>query len=435
MCDTIQPILIEVACSRGFNKTQQRAEVFTHVHEFLVEQEEIAIGTAINIPVKCVQQVLVCTNVDKFMQRSALQFHFYVLHEGEAEEETIEHGGQTTAIAQHLVLPSRELHGLWESLIYEEDIKQGMLSFAETSMLFSRRGVNNKLIACNRMALFHGPPGTGKTSFCRAIAQKLAIRLNETYKHAHLLEINSHSLFSRWFSESGKLVQKAFSQVIDLLQDPNALVCLLIDEVESLAFERSKISNNEPTDSIRVVNAVLTQLDRIRRFPNAFVLATSNMMNIIDTAFLDRADFVQYIGYPTEPAIYEIYRMALQELIDVKIIQEEEEEEDPAKRQIIPSYTEATQPGRCPCTVAEFLLQLVRVSEGLSGRALRKIPFLAHALFVKRKTETLLNYMITMRQTVRKYRSEQTMLGRETAGSISLQQKTLNGHTSSPNNL
>lgn len=41
----------------------------------------------------------------------------------------------------------------------------------------------------------------GKTSLCKALAQKLSIHLNDRYKKCLFVEINSHSLFSKWFSE------------------------------------------------------------------------------------------------------------------------------------------------------------------------------------------------------------------------------------------
>ena len=50
------------------------------------------------------------------------------------------------------------------------------------------------------------------------------------YPHSRLLEINSHSLFSKWFSESGKLVQKLFSTVMDMVEDEETFVVVLIGE-------------------------------------------------------------------------------------------------------------------------------------------------------------------------------------------------------------
>ena len=46
-----------------------------------------------------------------------------------------------------------------------------------------------------------------------------------------LIEINAHSLFSKWFSESGKLVMKLFDQIQELVEDSDTLVCVMIDEV------------------------------------------------------------------------------------------------------------------------------------------------------------------------------------------------------------
>lgn len=74
---------------------------------------------------------------------------------------------------------------------------------------------------------------------------------------------------------------------------------------------------NEPSDAIRVVNAVLTQIDQIKRYSNVLILTTSNITESIDLAFIDRADIKQYLGMPTPIAIYKVYFSCIQELIKV----------------------------------------------------------------------------------------------------------------------
>ena len=170
-------------------------------------------------------------------------------------------------------LPSRELDGLWETLLFEDAIKQRLLKYVTTAMRFADAGVNPKVIGWNRVALLHGPPGTGKTSLCKALAHKLAIRLSARYPQSQLLEVNAHSLFSKWFSESGKTVMAMFARIREMLEDGDAFVAVLIDEVESLtAARQAAIAGNEPSDAVRVVNALLTQLDALRRCPSPALL-------------------------------------------------------------------------------------------------------------------------------------------------------------------
>jgi len=61
-----------------------------------------------------------------------------------------------------------------------------------------------------------------------------------------------------------------FTKIQDYIEDAQALVCVLIEEVESLTHARpSSLAGIEPSDSLRVVNALLTQIDQIQRYSNS----------------------------------------------------------------------------------------------------------------------------------------------------------------------
>ena len=56
-----------------------------------------------------------------------------------------------------------------------------------------------------------------------------------------------------------------FTKITELVEDPQSLVLVLIDVVESLTRSRSSSASTEPSDALGVVNAVLTQLDQLIR--------------------------------------------------------------------------------------------------------------------------------------------------------------------------
>lgn len=307
--------------------------------------------------------------------------------------------------ANHWLLPAAEFHGIWETLVYENGVKTQLLDYVTTTIFFSDQNVDSNIISWNRVVLLHGPPGTGKTSLCKALAQKLSIRLSNRYSYGQFVEINSHSLFSKWFSESGKLVTKMFQKIQQLIDDKDALVFVLIDEVESLTAARNAShAGTEPSDAIRVVNSVLTQLDQIKRHSNVVILTTSNVTEKIDLAFVDRADIKQYIGPPSEKGIYNIYLSCLEELMKREIIH--------PRQQLFTIYELETM-GFVTSAISEYSLKLRNIalkSRGLSGRALRKLPFLAHAMFVKKPTVTLQKFLDAMERAVEKQKEEETNL-------------------------
>ncbi|XP_055309924.1 pachytene checkpoint protein 2 homolog isoform X1 [Sitodiplosis mosellana] len=329
-----------------------------------------------------------------------VKFFTYTVNNYNAEIETIETAdGDNDDIpaSQHWILPNREFQGQWEYLHYEDDLKENLLRFSKTIMLFALKNVDINAISCNKLVLLHGPPGTGKTSLCKSLAQKISIHMNDRFRYTHLFEINSHSLFSKWFSESGKLVLKMFTTIKDVAEDPLSLVVILIDEVESIAYARDSVSSHEPSDSIRVVNSLLTQLDQLRRQTNVLVLTTSNLSSSIDIAFVDRADLKQYVGYPTPVAIYHIFKTGIDELIKVKIVTNPNENDD-----------EWNSEG------AIHLLDISKKCEGLSGRSLRKLPLLAHAWFVHKNSVDLHTFLNALDDAVDKHLADTLAIEKKT---------------------
>jgi len=321
---------------------------------------------------------------------AAVSVHVHQLFDDEPAEEAVD-GDEDTVAFQLYTLPSSEFDGLWESLIFEDGLQAQLLRYVSTAMRFSESGVDGRLIQWNRVVLLHGPPGTGKTSLCKGLAHKLAIRMSHVYAQGHLVEVNAHSLFSKWVSESGKLVLGMFARIREILEDEGGFVCVLIDEVESLtAARQAAVSGSEPSDAVRVVNALLTQLDQLRRHKNVLVLTTSNLTKCIDDAFLDRADIKQYIGPPPVAARYQILQGCVTELGRVGILAPFEPLLDVATLGTMlpsppPSFEQlaALPDGGATSSSPRNSMALHAVAaacEGCSGRALRKMPFLAHAL-------------------------------------------------------
>lgn len=175
--------------------------------------------------------------------------------------------------------------------------------------------------------------------------------------------------------------------------------------MESLTAARNACrAGAEPSDAIRVVNAVLTQIDQIKRHSNVVILTTSNITEKIDVAFVDRADIKQYIGPPSAAAIFKIYLSCLEELMKCQIIY---------PRQQLLTLRELEMIGFIENNVSKLSLllsEISRKSEGLSGRVLRKLPFLAHALYIQAPSVTIEGFLQALSLAVDKQFEEKKKL-------------------------
>lgn len=292
-----------------------------------------------------------------------------------------------------------ELNGLWESLQYDQPLQSTLLRAITRMVSFSARKLDKWTINWNRLILLWGPPGTGKTSLCRGLSQKLAIRLGKHYPQSKLVEINAHSLGSKYFGESGKLVSKAFESIELLLEEEeDSFVCVFVDEIETLAARRERaLSSKEPFDAVRAVNALLTGLDRLKHHHNVIVICTSNLVTALDQAFLDRVDIKQFVPHLSNKTIYGIYKECLEELswrgiiegasFDVVQVKPEDPQtalqyvEQPARFLMLPMFEEMLLNYQIfPNAIPKQLADAASASVGLSGRTIRRLPALSLVL-------------------------------------------------------
>ncbi len=143
--------------------------------------------------------------------------------------------------------------------------------------------------------IFHGPPGTGKTFFCKAIATAL---------DATILIVSGPELKSKWVGESEENLRKVFAQARRAA--PSIIV---FDELDSFAAARGAYTGSGVEHSM--VNQLLTEMDGFRKEELVFVVGTTNFLESLDPALLrpGRFELNIHIPYPEEADRREIMRL------------------------------------------------------------------------------------------------------------------------------
>jgi AAA+ superfamily predicted ATPase len=210
-------------------------------------------------------------------------------------------------------LPADHHEGPWDSIITPPGLKERLLG---TGLLILRHGraLGQLNGAPHGLILLSGPPGTGKTTLCQGLAQKVALALAPRGATT-FVEIDPHAFPSDMLGEGPRAVLRLFSDTLPELAARRPHTVVLVDEIEALAVRRSTASfETNPVDVHRATDALLTGLDMLRKScPQVLVLGTTNFSAAVDEAFLDRADLTLRLGLPDEDTIAEILRQTIAE--------------------------------------------------------------------------------------------------------------------------
>ena len=232
-------------------------------------------------------------------------------------------------------LPDNKLIGSWEKLKMKGNLKQSIYTNVQVLLTLSNmfehdnRFAGELLTALDKLILLHGPPGTGKSSLAKAIFQKFSVKAISSMKEPIdlppilLLELAPDRIYSRYYGESPKKLSMLFSTIEATLKKEmhGGFIFMIIDEIESLATERSMLlANNETTDGVRMVNILLTHLDKLRHYKNFFMIGTSNLIESVDRSFKDRANALYELPLPNEETIYSTIEQQIIHFLDLGVL-------------------------------------------------------------------------------------------------------------------
>jgi ATPases of the AAA+ class len=240
-------------------------------------------------------------------------------------------------------------------------VKQELRELLELQLKYAKL-MDQMKVPPIRGILLYGPPGVGKTMMAKALAKTIDVKL---------ISISVAEIMYKGYEGAVSTIKEVFNRARE-----NRPSIVLLDELDAIASKRSHRSN---TESSKIVNQLLTEMDGIRNLKEVVVIGTTNRIRAIDPALLrpGRFDIIIKMGLPTTEERLDILQKYVGsdscEKVDCKAIAE-----------ITEGYTGADLAALAREAKLRVLKDVIR---GVQGRNLEKEDLLEALKKVKPSTQ------------------------------------------------
>ena len=188
----------------------------------------------------------------------------------------------------------------WHDLVIADKLREGLEDFAfearERATFWESPGARRLFPrGTGLVALFSGPPGTGKTMAAQVIAAELAL---------DLFRIDLATVVSKYIGETAKHLGQIFTRAARM----NAV--LLFDEADALFSKRTDVKDAHD----RYANADTSYLLQLLEEYRGIVILASNKKHNIDPAFTRRVRYIYEFPRPETAERRRIWRQVIGEL-------------------------------------------------------------------------------------------------------------------------
>ncbi len=174
----------------------------------------------------------------------------------------------------------------WEQVALPEDVLDSIREFLgrvkHRRKVYEEWGYDARMSTSRGLtALFHGPPGTGKSMVAGLIARELTL---------DLYRVDLAQITSKWIGET----EKNLGEVFDAAEDGQCVI--LFDEADSLFAKRTEVKSSVDRYANLEVNYLLQRLDTFE----GVAILTTNLEGSLDQAFKRRLSLRLAFPFPDE---------------------------------------------------------------------------------------------------------------------------------------